>query len=406
MNKLMRTALGVAFFSATAIALPAAAGPAACEFAALRNATGVGAQTPTTNAWAATCGTPTARVDHTVTPLAFGETLVAGGYHYVQSFYPMEPLNSAEIYEERTGQFIPTVGSLNVPRYAHTATRLTSGKVLIVGGGDAPAFPPNGLPVGQTSSEIYSPVTQTFLFGPSLVTPRLAGHAATLLTDGRVLVTGGNFCPLGDPKGCHVTDTAEIYDPASNRFVGTGSMTTPRQFHTATLLADGRVLIAGGSGWSDSATTAEIFNPATGRFTAVGATMTTARYNHAAARLASGRVILGGGNVSSAEVFNPATGQFTAAGSMSFTTNERPAAALLPDGKVVFVHDFDADVYDPAANRFTTGAYAYANSASFDFPEGGAGALLHDGLFLWTGGLTGAYPPAASPDAYLYRPPN
>src|SRR5581483_6916469 len=162
------------------------------------------------------------------------------------------PLSSAEIFDQRTGEFLPAVGGLKVARYEHTATRLASGKVLLVGGIGDPLAPR----AASETSEIYSPVTQTFAFGPDLLLLRYEGHAATLLADGRVLITGG----YSSGVGYGAVDEAEIYDPSSNRFTGAGSMTTPRRFHTATLLADGRVLIAGGYDASGNVTnTAEVF---------------------------------------------------------------------------------------------------------------------------------------------------
>ena len=394
----VRTCLGLGIAALWFSVLPAQAG-GICELQNARISIGVTQNPQPPDSWSATCSPMGAtRAAHSVTTLAFGQTLIAGGFQLSGGL--RVPLASAEIFDERTGEFVPTVG-MSVARYAHTATRLQSGKVLVVGGEPAAGFPPDGNPAADHTTELYSPVIQQFLPGPALLTPRESGHAATLLADGRVLITGGNVCT---PK-CGFTDAAEIYDPASGRMASAGHMTQPRIFHTATLLANGRVLIAGGGYSGSSSDAAEIFDPASGRFTALAAKMTAGRDHHAAVRMPNGRVILGGGSSASAEVFNPATGTFRAAqGLLSFTTNEPPAAAVLPNGKVLFVHDFAADIYDPATNALTNGAYAYANSGNFNFPEGGAGALLKDGLFLWTGGLDGNYPPQTSADAFLYRP--
>jgi len=144
-----------------------------------------------------------------------------------------------------------------------------------------------------------------------MVVPRIA-FAATTLADGRVLITGG--ISYGGP-----TDSAEIFDPATGVFsLVSARMSTSRFDHTATLLADGRVLIVGGfkEGLSEALSTAEVFDPSSERFTKLTSSLAAARADHGAAVLADGRVLVAGGTdgvapIASAELYDPESGGFS-----------------------------------------------------------------------------------------------
>src|SRR5438477_2603552 len=141
----------------------------------------------------------------------------------------------------------------------------------------------------------------------SLAVPR-TGHAATVLADGRVLITGGR-----DNAGTIVA-TAEVFDPADQTSTAIGVLNTPRIDHTATLLADGRVLIAGGTTASRALTSAEIFDPANpgAGFRVLSATMGAARARHTATLLHDGTVLIAGGDVAgTAELFEPTAESFS-----------------------------------------------------------------------------------------------
>jgi len=189
-------------------------------------------------------------------------------------------------------------------------------------------------------------------------------HTSTLLNGGKVLITGGT--DYGNPPT--ITASAELYDPAAGTFSATGKMQTPRVDHTATLLNDGRVLIAGGcsivltSPWAS----AELFDPS-GATSATTANMKTARCGHTATLLTNGKVLMIGGfdststSMASAELFDPATNTFTATGSLNIARKEH-TATLLANGKVLVTGGIDdksndlnsAELYDPTSGTFTT----------------------------------------------------
>jgi hypothetical protein len=187
----------------------------------------------------------------------------------------------------------------------------------------------------------------------SMTTAR-ALHTATLLGTGKVLVAGGSDC-------CNWWSTAELYDPGAASFAPTGSMATARGMHTATLLSDSRVLIAGGSNTNGALATAEMYDPATGTFSSTG-NMTTPRSAHTATLLASGKVLITGGDNggfgSNAELYDPTTGLFTPTGSMT-VPRAYHTATLLSNGRVLVTGGIgvpglaSAEVYDPSTGIFS-----------------------------------------------------
>jgi N-acetylneuraminic acid mutarotase len=278
---------------------------------------------PRSSTFSSTGSMTTGREGQTATLLSDGRVLAAGGSN----------LASAELYDPKTGTFSPT-GSMATARDGGTATLLQDGRVLMAAGHMDTTF----LTIYFASAELYDPKTGTFSPTGSMTTAR-TGHTATLLADGRVLVTGGEDVTGEDPTSTtKFLASAELYDPKTRSFGPTGSMTTERTGHTATLLADGRVLLVGGETASRTLASAELYDPETGTFSATGS-MTTERSGHTATLLADGRVLViggktGSGALASSELYDPKTGTFSPASSM-LTPRAYQTATLLTDGRIL-----------------------------------------------------------------------
>ena len=315
---------------------------------------------PRSDTFSSTGSLAEARGYQTATMLANGRVLITGGgpASWPGSITGITGpiLASAELYDAGTGTFGPT-GAMATPREGHTATRLRDGRVLIAGGADYQAH-------ALASAELYDPTAGTFSPTGSMSTAR-AFQTATLLADGRVLIAGGSPAAWGTTSKLA---SAEIYDPRTGTFSASGSMTLERDFHTATGLADGRVLIAGGSGTSaEDLASAEIFDAGAGTFSPTGA-MTVGREYQSATRLADGRVLLVGGGsdyvtrafIASAEIYDPRTGSFSATGSLAVARTYH-AATVLTDGRVLVTGGYgaaaplaSAEIYDPTSGTFTS----------------------------------------------------
>jgi RHS repeat-associated protein len=262
----------------------------------------------TLSATALTSSLTTARTEHTATLLPQTETLLIAGQDSLGLLF------STEMYTLGSQSFRALAPNVQVLRAAHTATGLLDGRVLITGGQSSGALSAVEGFNAQTAilfKPAYDPEAGTFTVLPNgLVTPRW-DHTATLLADGRILIAGGRneTGPLA---------SAEVFDPATATFTAlTGALTTPRAGHTATLLPDGRVLVLGGEGGAGALATADVFTPSTGTFTALTPGLAAPRTTHAAVLLPTGLVLVAGGQnstgiLASTELYTPMPADTTA----------------------------------------------------------------------------------------------
>jgi hypothetical protein len=300
---------------------------------------------------------------------------------------------TSEVFDPATGAFAPA-GELSTPRAGTEVVALPGGGALRLGGESVE----NSFEAA-TRVEAWDPAASAWTVEGHLVSNR-SRHTATRLADGRVLVAGGVAT-----GGTAAERDAEIWVPGSGSRQPAGEMLHRRAGHTATPLLDGRVLIAGGYllATGSGAPEAEVFDPATETFAPAGTLVETRAY-HAAVRLADGRVLLVGGDVveaglrRSAEVWSPTTGTFARAGELAAPRTE-PEAVRLGSGEVLvaggLVDDVTAtaalEAWDPAVGTFRA------------WREGAGGArtglsahVLGDGRVLLVGGDQGSGFPVAT----------
>jgi len=275
--------------------------------------------------------------EHTATPLPDGSILITGG-HYYSYGAGFEVLDVGAAWPRPDGS-PRAFGYPHDVRTRHAATALADGRVVASGGVDAWS---NGEVL--RSWEVFEPASGTWRIPRALVTARF-DHTATLLPDGRVLLAGGLTGSEGSPA---TTATAELLDPTDGTSVPTGSLITARSGASAVLLSTGKVLVAGGRG-PDGAVlaTAELFDPVLGTWSMTGTMMIEARADAALVSLGSGKALVAGGTngaaaLASAERFDAPTGIWSATAPMAL--GRVAPAVRRPDGKVLLVAGATGDL--------------------------------------------------------------
>jgi len=286
---------------------------------------------PVKNTWTATADMSTARSGHIAILLQNNKVLVAGG------FDGKAALATAEIYDPAAGTWTATTGPMAFSHNFHTASLLADGKVLIAGGVLGPS-----IFADATTTEIYNPTLGTFTAGPNLPEPR-QGHTSTVLQNGKVLLVGnsnGNatiarllsYTPPATFAWADATATPATPPPLANSHWN----------HAATLLANGNVLITGGFG--SNTKSAELYNPTTNTWTSAG-NMAVGRALHTSTLLRNGKVLIIGGydgvnSLSSLELYDPTAGWSTVAQKVLNTPRANHNSLLLSNDSVLVLGSY------------------------------------------------------------------
>lgn len=360
-----------------------------------------------------------ARAGHTATILPDGRVLVVGGE---RSQSNANSLSSAEIYDPRTNSW-SSGPAMNLGRMGHTATPLPTGQVLVVGGDTVqPGMPA----VATNSAELFDPATNSWRVGAAASLGR-EHHTATVLPDGRVLIVGGEATAPGSGQQ-RVLASAELYDPRTNSWSQVADLGRPRVGHTATVLPDGRVVVSGGEtlaadGQRDMTPAVEIFDPASGSWAETGS-LSIGRTGHTANLLPDGRILIAGGQTAatrggrlqfvaagaailpsaSAEVFDPQAGTWQPVASLG-TPRTGHSATLLPSGQLLVIGGYapngttplgTAERYDPATDAWSPSNIPTARAEH-------TATLLADGSVLIVGGKGGPNDYIGQVDRYTSR---
>lgn len=340
----------------------------------------VAASAQTSGTWALTGSMNAERYGASAVLLKDGRVLVAGGISTGSTL-----LAAAEIYDPTTGTWSPT-GPMKMPRVYYVATLLRNGKVLVAGGCTTA-----GCTAATATAELYDPNSGAWRATAKMSTPRYF-FAATALPNGNVLVEGG--CNKGNCMT--VTTTAEVYNPRTGQWSATGAMKTGRDYHTATLLANGKVLVTGGYTVAGASNSAEIFDPATATWTAV-APAVNPRALHSSTALRDGRAVIAGGLVGylpgdESEVYDPVANAWTPSGNLN-TKRAGQLAVMLSSGQAMVSGGYSytrPNYFELASCELfdsTTGVWAFTGDMNSPRDHHSLVVLLN-GQVLAAGGLT------------------
>jgi N-acetylneuraminic acid mutarotase len=344
---------------------------------------------PATGTWTTTGSLNIARYDHTATLLPNGKLLVVGGIG-------SHAVSVVEQYDPTTGVWTTNSLTLNTARFRHTATLLANGKVLVAGGGNGGFL---------SSAEVFDPATGTWTPTVNSLAAGRVLHTATLLGNGKVLIAGGAGTNAGSPG---IVSSAELYDPASGMWAAVNPMHLGRYRHTATLLPNGQLMVAGGAAVGSVTNSAEVYDPVAGTWTTINS-MKRARFYQTASLLPNGTVLVTGGDGvgNAAEIYDSSNGTWTTTNTMN-NVRQSHTATMLANGKVLVTGGTDlyynptasTEIYDPDINpamgtNKLTGALI---SRRADHQS----ILLPNGKVLVAGGEGGNF----SSSAELFRPTN
>jgi N-acetylneuraminic acid mutarotase len=339
-----------------------------------------------THSWLMADAMGYSRAEHAAVLLPDGRVLVAGGFG--ASGGPISAttatLNTVEIYDPSTNTWAPK-NMMSAQRAALTATLLPNGKVLVTGGVSGGTY--------SNTAELYTPASNAWGAAGTMTgtsSGRRARHTATLLGNGKVLVVGGTT------DGTAASPSASLYDPATNTWSATiGAPVVGRFNHSATLLGNGKVLIAGGTNGTASVNTAELYNPATSTFTATPTNMPAPRQQHSDTLLPSGKVLLAGGigattaSIATTAIYDPTANTWAAGPSMA-SARKGHDAVLLSDGTVVAFGGVDGTTYRTTEETYnpTTSTWSVVGVGNNDAHAFLTATTLQNGRVLMAGGYT------------------
>ena len=331
--------------------------------------------------WAAADSMGTPRYGFSGVQLTDGKVLVAGGIG------TSGVLNTAELYDPVSGTWSAT-GNMRIARAYYALALLPNGSVLVAGG-----CTNESCSAGTPTAEIYNPKKGLWQSAGKMSTLRYF-FAATALPDGNILVEGG--CNKGNCGT--VAKTAELFNPSTRTWALTGSLKTGRDYHTATLLGDGRVLVTGGYTVQGASNSVEIYDPVTATWS-VAASMNYGRALHSATALSDGRAIVAGGLAlylpsDLSEIYDPAMNVWSITGSLN-TKRAGQKAVLLPNGMALVTGGYSylrPNYFEVSSCELfdaVNGSWSFTGEMA-DAREHHAIVLLANGQVLVAGGISNA----------------